>query len=87
MLNSFCGFRIVTNPYMGETVCPHPPDRIKAPGPYRTRRICRWYRSHPCYTMGDGTFLLAERDGVIFCHPDDLPKLRAAMNLEVPDHD
>ncbi len=67
---------VITYPYLGDTVYPQPP--VMRRGPYYQRRIKRWLRAHPPYTVGNGTFFLVGRE--IWCHPDDAKKLREALS-------
>lgn len=77
---SYCGIPIYTNRYLGEVVVPDPPPMKR--GPYLQRRIKRWRQAH-AYTRGKGQYFVVKDpilDGeAIWCHPDDLAKLRMAL--------
>lgn len=65
---------VYTDEYMGDLVWP---TCIIKRGPYFQRRLKRWRRTHPPKWVGNGQYLLT--DNAIFCHPDDLPKLKQAI--------
>lgn len=80
---SAVGVPIYTSPFLGKTVYPQPPAMKK--GPYLKRRIKRWHRAHPPYTVGDGQYWWVNGEQ-IWCHPDDLAKLTQTLDWEIAHH-
>jgi hypothetical protein len=75
------GLPVRTSWLLGEIVFPVEP--AMKPGPYYQRRIKRWHRRNPPYTVGNGEYLLIE-DREIWCHPDDFEKLRQTIEQVRP---
>ncbi len=73
---TYASMPIYTSRFLGTPFTPEPP--AMAPGPYYQRRIKRWRRAHPSYMVGDGRYFLIDNREV-WCHPDDLPKLKEAV--------
>jgi hypothetical protein len=63
---------IVTSRFLGDTVYPAPP--VLSRGPYYQRRIRKWYKRHPAYTIGNGQYFILDNRQV-WCHPDDYYQL------------
>jgi hypothetical protein len=75
------GLPVYTNPYLGTPSFPAMPPFKK--GPYYQRRIKRWRRAHRGFTIGNGKYFVVDQREV-WCHPDDLPKLKQALNTVRP---
>lgn len=71
------GVPVYTSKFMGDWVYPQP-SAIKK-GPYFRRRIKRWHRAHPPYTVGNGQYYIVNKDQ-IWCHPDDMRRLQATID-------
>jgi hypothetical protein len=79
-LGTIAGMIVRTNDHLGEAI----PHRIARKGPYRQRRQKRLDRADgyvPGKTRGNGKYFVVN-NREIWCHPDDLVKLKQAMRGE-----
>lgn len=71
-----CGMPIRTSEFLGKTITPQA-QPLKL-GPYYQRRVRKWLRKHPPYTVGNGQFFIVQ-EREIWCHPDDLRTLESKL--------